>query len=288
MESSSSPTSFLPRTEIFIQKAKYFGKNPPVQLAILFLLITFVFGFLSAAAARKARAELQQMASNQGQEKIVVWYAKEEIDETEGTVLESIDEGSESADDGGYKSFFDQDCTAPLLPLTTTSEENAPDGDQMLSPPDAADPFSKSLSCQLTIESDLRFRKVLVKSSELTPGDIIEVKCNWAVPCDCVLLTGSVVVNESSLTGEALPLTKLALDPNDNAVLSIADHGKLWHRADFGRFLWEEFQIRSAHSRSSTTCVSHRTCILFYIKLDKDNFWTSLQEKNPYILSVPR
>jgi len=46
-------------------------------------------------------------------------------------------------------------------------------------------------------------------SAELVPGDIFVLPKNGnAVPCDCILLTGSVIVNEAMLTGESTPIIK--------------------------------------------------------------------------------
>ncbi|KAI8583019.1 hypothetical protein K450DRAFT_225942 [Umbelopsis ramanniana AG] len=64
-----------------------------------------------------------------------------------------------------------------------------------------------------------------VCSSQLVPGDVFEVEEKKVVPCDAVILSGDVVVNESSLTGEALPVRKVAI-PNDNGVYDSAGSGK--------------------------------------------------------------
>eukprot|EP01016_Furgasonia_blochmanni_P005121 TRINITY_DN11990_c0_g2_i3.p1 TRINITY_DN11990_c0_g2~~TRINITY_DN11990_c0_g2_i3.p1 ORF type:complete len:528 (+),score=65.93 TRINITY_DN11990_c0_g2_i3:561-2144(+) len=54
-------------------------------------------------------------------------------------------------------------------------------------------------------------KKRLVKSSHVVPGDIIEIPENQIMPCDIILLTGSVMMNESMLTGESVAVTKNAL-----------------------------------------------------------------------------
>ena len=42
---------------------------------------------------------------------------------------------------------------------------------------------------------------VEMMSDELVPGDIIEVINDMVMECDAVLLNGTVVINESMLTG---------------------------------------------------------------------------------------
>ena len=50
-----------------------------------------------------------------------------------------------------------------------------------------------------------------ITSIEVVPGDIVEVTTG-TVPCDVGLVSGSVVVNESMLTGESLPIIKSPFD----------------------------------------------------------------------------
>eukprot|EP00166_Cyanidium_caldarium_P005167 ctg_603.g269 len=49
-----------------------------------------------------------------------------------------------------------------------------------------------------------------ISSSELVPGDVFVIESGMTLPCDCTLLSGSAVVTEASLTGEASPLFKSA------------------------------------------------------------------------------
>lgn len=44
-----------------------------------------------------------------------------------------------------------------------------------------------------------------IDSTQLLPGDLIEIENEMILPCDCVLLFGSVIMNESMLTGESTP-----------------------------------------------------------------------------------
>jgi hypothetical protein len=46
----------------------------------------------------------------------------------------------------------------------------------------------------------------------LLPGDVFELKAGQKVPCDCVIIEGSASVNESNLTGEAVPIQKFAAE----------------------------------------------------------------------------
>ena len=51
-----------------------------------------------------------------------------------------------------------------------------------------------------------------IQSVSLVPGDIFELPPDGtAVPCDCILLSGSVIVNEAMLTGESTPIIKAHL-----------------------------------------------------------------------------
>jgi len=52
-----------------------------------------------------------------------------------------------------------------------------------------------------------------VSSENLVPGDLIEIPKDIRMPCDCVLMAGTAVVNEAMLTGESIPVVKAPL-PN--------------------------------------------------------------------------
>ena len=54
-------------------------------------------------------------------------------------------------------------------------------------------------------------------NNNIVPGDVFELpEDGESVPCDCILLTGSVIVNESMLTGESTPILKAHLPKNNN------------------------------------------------------------------------
>ncbi|KAJ2661646.1 hypothetical protein IW148_003290 [Coemansia sp. RSA 1199] len=61
-------------------------------------------------------------------------------------------------------------------------------------------------------------------TADLVPGDVVAVEANMEVMCDGCILRGEAVVDESSLTGEAMPVRKLPLkneaiayDPQNSA-----------------------------------------------------------------------
>ena len=66
-------------------------------------------------------------------------------------------------------------------------------------------------------------------TEDLVPGDIVSVKRHaegeTTIPCDCLILQGSAVVNEASLTGESVPQMKEAIsyDDKEDARLDIDD-----------------------------------------------------------------
>jgi cation-transporting P-type ATPase 13A2 len=56
-----------------------------------------------------------------------------------------------------------------------------------------------------------------VPSTDLVPGDIYEISDPHLTlfPCDALLLTGDAIVNESMLTGESVPVSKLPCTRNE-------------------------------------------------------------------------
>ena len=69
--------------------------------------------------------------------------------------------------------------------------------------------------CQITVEENPQnIEFTSERSSSLVPGDIIEVPSGTKMPCDCVLLSGSAIVNEAMLTGESIPVLKTSLPFN--------------------------------------------------------------------------
>lgn len=44
------------------------------------------------------------------------------------------------------------------------------------------------------------------------PGDLYAIEEGQLIPCDTILLSGEVLLNEASLTGESNPVPKIPLD----------------------------------------------------------------------------
>lgn len=71
----------------------------------------------------------------------------------------------------------------------------------------AVEKLSKLISKQVLVKRDGKF--VLLDESLLVPGDVIHVEEGDIVPADCkLLLADNLQVNESQLTGEAVPVAK--------------------------------------------------------------------------------
>ena len=76
-------------------------------------------------------------------------------------------------------------------------------------------------SCQVKIyrknENNESLGGVEMSSIELVPGDLFEIpEDGLALPCDAILIDGSVIVNESMLTGESTPVIKVRMPSTEN------------------------------------------------------------------------
>ncbi|KAJ1655403.1 hypothetical protein IWQ61_004848, partial [Dispira simplex] len=60
----------------------------------------------------------------------------------------------------------------------------------------------------------------------LVPGDVFQVTKGIAVPCDAIVLSGNIVADESSLTGEPLPIRKFPIR-DDGGYFDHAGSGKI-------------------------------------------------------------
>jgi cation-transporting ATPase 13A1 len=90
-------------------------------------------------------------------------------------------------------------------------------------------------------------------TEDLVPGDIVSVKRHaegeTTIPCDCLILQGSAVVNEASLTGESVPQMKEAIsyDDKEDARLDIEDVHKT-HVLSSGTTLMQQSSDNSSGS----------------------------------------
>ncbi|KAI8393977.1 uncharacterized protein BYT42DRAFT_552937 [Radiomyces spectabilis] len=66
-----------------------------------------------------------------------------------------------------------------------------------------------------------------MSTADLLPGDVFEVTEGKTTPCDAVVLTGNIVADESSLTGEPLPIRKFPLRADDHAQYDRMGAGKI-------------------------------------------------------------
>ena len=86
----------------------------------------------------------------------------------------------------------------------------------------------KSMSVKSVVSVQVKRMNVWnsVLSDQLVPGDLIRLSppqgtaaASLVVPCDCLIVSGSAVVNEASLTGESIPQMKDAIDADRLEVL---------------------------------------------------------------------
>ncbi|XP_015781531.1 probable cation-transporting ATPase 13A3 isoform X2 [Tetranychus urticae] len=66
-----------------------------------------------------------------------------------------------------------------------------------------------------------------IESSDLVPGDVIILPPYGCImQCDAVLISGNAIVNESVLTGESVPVTKIPLLYHEDEFYNSKEHGK--------------------------------------------------------------
>ncbi len=74
--------------------------------------------------------------------------------------------------------------------------------------------------CEINLFRNTKgLEKELIKNSStvLVPGDLFELPDDGsAIPCDAILISGTVIINESMLTGESTPIIKTHLPTNNN------------------------------------------------------------------------
>ncbi|KAJ2145020.1 hypothetical protein IW142_002835 [Coemansia sp. RSA 564] len=102
--------------------------------------------------------------------------------------------------------------------------------------------LSASIKVALRVQSERRLKQMAeqeettpvkrdgewlnVSTRDLVPGDVIEVTTGAHMSCDCVLLSGNAIMNESSLTGEPLPIRKFPVRIDDSHY-NVAEAGKM-------------------------------------------------------------
>ncbi|KAJ1828260.1 hypothetical protein LPJ56_001215 [Coemansia sp. RSA 2599] len=82
-------------------------------------------------------------------------------------------------------------------------------------------------------------KRSVVDSSELVPGDIFELSETRfkTVPCEALLLDGDCIVNESMLTGESVPESKIAMTAASDYVLKDINMAAHTFPSDFSRHM---------------------------------------------------
>ncbi|KAJ2609345.1 hypothetical protein H4S08_004092 [Coemansia sp. RSA 1365] len=76
----------------------------------------------------------------------------------------------------------------------------------------------------VVVRRDNKWQQLSTK--DLVPGDVIELAAGAHMSCDCILLSGNAIVDESSLTGEPLPIRKFPIRIGD-IYYDVAGAGKL-------------------------------------------------------------
>ena len=76
-------------------------------------------------------------------------------------------------------------------------------------------------SCPIKVyrkkENDSLPECIQISSEELVPGDLFEIPDDGlSLPCDAILIDGSVIINESMLTGESTPVIKVRMPDTEN------------------------------------------------------------------------
>ncbi|KFM62153.1 putative cation-transporting ATPase 13A3, partial [Stegodyphus mimosarum] len=68
-------------------------------------------------------------------------------------------------------------------------------------------------------------KELQISSEDLVPGDVILIpKSHFTMVCDAVLLSGTCVMNESMLTGESIPVTKVQIENDIKAEYDSMTH----------------------------------------------------------------
>jgi len=71
--------------------------------------------------------------------------------------------------------------------------------------------YSNTIINALPIQNKIAF---MAGSAGLVPGDLVNITGRVTIPCDMVLISGSCEVDESTITGDTVPATKVAYQVN--------------------------------------------------------------------------
>ncbi|CAD7971761.1 unnamed protein product [Amoebophrya sp. A25] len=66
----------------------------------------------------------------------------------------------------------------------------------------------------------------VISSAYLRVGDIFEIPEGGVVPCDCILVEGTALIDEADVTGEPLPISKVPVSDTSTDLLDLKKHGK--------------------------------------------------------------
>jgi len=116
-----------------------------------------------------------------------------------------------------------------------------------------------------------------INNLDLVPGDVIYLKINDFVPCDCILLEGECIVNESNLTGNLDTFKKTSLE-NNNELFNYRDNNIniLYH----GMKIIKSFSKLNKVGYISALCINtgpntykanQYSNILYYLEKKKEN-----------------
>lgn len=75
--------------------------------------------------------------------------------------------------------------------------------------------------------NDNIIKKTIINSSEIVPGDLIEITNNLIVPADVLLIYGSCVVNDNFSSDEDSTSTKISIDKTQNINLNEVENVNL-------------------------------------------------------------
>eukprot|EP00392_Amoebophrya_sp_AT5.2_P005117 g5126.t1 len=208
------------------------------MLAVVFGVMCLLFGLRNAWKSQQAQLEIQELASRTSEDFATVFRYNPDFQHSPpnlgsatgggapGVGVSSLpltsasmpEVGARSSSHQGFNLNHRSKFSSPSLHnLSSTSR-----GSDLLHSSRRRIPVS-SYNKLLPVNGCFEIDSVL--HSHLVPGDLIEIESSGTVPCDCVVIQGSVVVNESNLTGEAMPIQKFSLE-GTNEKLCWKKHAK--------------------------------------------------------------